>query len=895
VSQLPPAIGPYQVLRRLGGGGMGEVFLAHDPRLGRQVAIKRIRAEVGFDPSRRARFRREARLIAGLNHPAIVQVFDLWSEGDVDHIVMEYVPGASLRETLKEGPLPLDRGLAIAVSIAEGLAYAHRQDVVHRDLKTENVLLTPEGDAKIVDFGIARRLLGEPGEETLTMEGAVLGTCRTMAPEQASGEPSGPRSDLFSFGVLLYELFTGRSPFLAKTHAATLQRILDPQDRPQPVCAVAPGVPQELSSLIDQLLEKVPVFRPRDAEEVLHRLRELASTADGERQETATLPPTVPERSGGTPEVHWSPHPSVPRGEAASAPVRRGTTARQRWLLAVVALGVALLVVMYSRRSGPVPPRPDPEALLHVAVLKSEYQGGPPSVETQLLALAIRDAIQTHLRSLDRVVLIDPTQVDFLSGELAEIAEALAVDEVVRSTFSCQRHLCDVQVERVQFGGLRSKQEFVAWDREIEVPFTDSPQATRKIAGLIQEGYAELRSRPGTTESVASDEDRKDYLQIELALGENPDGWSRRQIFDRLREIRERSPKFVAPHLLEAQLAINEYSTTHDPKQRERALERVKSAQEIAPNDLEVCITLVWVQYQAELFHEAKASLVRCEQQAPDEIRVLDLKARLLAKDNRPEALDTYSTVVKRQPSWFRWYEYAKLAWQQGEIDLAREALDSLFAIYPDNALGLQLRATIELTNGDPESAVERYEQLTASTPDRSALVNLGLARMLLHEYDGAAEVIQQAVQGASHHGEIHLGLADARWLQGRQGEAKRLYHRVLELSENAAGEAGWKRPMIRAQALAHLGQRQEAVKELQEALGLAPEDSGDAAYEAALVYALVGERESAVKYARKARELGWSRHWFRLPWFDDLHKNPDFRALLQESESSKDEAAPPS
>src|SRR6266852_6307675 len=133
-------IGPYRVIRDLGAGGMGEVFLAHDPRLQRKVAIKRIRASSGESSVRRERFLREARLAASLNHPAIVQVFDLLSDEGTDSIVMEYVPGTSLHQALKQGPLPLAQGLAIAVTAAEGLAYAHRQGILHRDLKTENVL-----------------------------------------------------------------------------------------------------------------------------------------------------------------------------------------------------------------------------------------------------------------------------------------------------------------------------------------------------------------------------------------------------------------------------------------------------------------------------------------------------------------------------------------------------------------------------------------------------------------------------------------------------------------------------------------------------------------------------------------------------------------------------------
>jgi serine/threonine-protein kinase len=224
MSEIPQKIGPYRVLQRLGAGGMGEVFLAHDERLDRRVAVKRIRPDAKISPDQRERFRREARVAARLNHPAIVQVYDILAEGDVEHIVMEYVEGASLRDLASQGPLDLDLTLRLAREIADGLDAAHHEGIVHRDLKTENVLVTRTGHAKISDFGIAKRLLAGPPEPELTGADMVVGTYRVMSPEQARGEAVDHRSDLFSFGILLYEILTGRSPFTAENALATLSR-----------------------------------------------------------------------------------------------------------------------------------------------------------------------------------------------------------------------------------------------------------------------------------------------------------------------------------------------------------------------------------------------------------------------------------------------------------------------------------------------------------------------------------------------------------------------------------------------------------------------------------------------------------------------------------------------
>jgi serine/threonine protein kinase len=271
-SELPEKIGAYRVLSRIAVGGMGEVLLGHDDGLDRPVAIKRIRAEVAEDSVRRRRFEREARLAAKLDHSAIVRVYGFEREGPVESIVMEYAPGKTLRFLLKVGPFPVRYALMLAIEIADGLAHAHERGVLHRDLKTENVLVTEDAHAKILDFGIAKWLLAE--DEGLTHSSTLLGTCRAMSPEQAFGLELDHRSDLFSFGTLLYEMLTGISPFETVNDLVTLKRLSG--DPHKPLLEVDPSIPAELAALVDDLLEKKPEDRPRDAYEVRERLLRIA-------------------------------------------------------------------------------------------------------------------------------------------------------------------------------------------------------------------------------------------------------------------------------------------------------------------------------------------------------------------------------------------------------------------------------------------------------------------------------------------------------------------------------------------------------------------------------------------------------------------------------------------
>lgn len=271
IALLPEHIGPYRVLGRLATGGMGEILLGHDGGLDRPVAIKRLRAEISHDSRKRERFHREARLAAHLDHSAIVRVYDLVVEGSIENIVMEYVDGKNLRFLLKGGPFPVRYGLCLANEVADGLTHAHDRDIVHRDLKSENILVTDDAHAKITDFGIAKHLLAK--DEALTQSSAVLGTIRAMSPEQALGQDVDQRSDLFSLGVLLYEVMTAQSPFETTNDLITLKRLTS--DPHPPILQLQPELPADLVALIDALLEKKPENRPQETRAVREELRAI--------------------------------------------------------------------------------------------------------------------------------------------------------------------------------------------------------------------------------------------------------------------------------------------------------------------------------------------------------------------------------------------------------------------------------------------------------------------------------------------------------------------------------------------------------------------------------------------------------------------------------------------
>ena len=273
---LPPGtkLGPFEIVGPLGIGGMGEVYRARDTRLGRDVAIKILPKEMSADPARRQRFEREAKTISGLNHPNICTLHDVGSQDGLDYIVMECVEGDTLAKRLEKGPVLLEQVLKYGAQIAEALDKAHRAGIVHRDLKPGNVMLT-SGGAKLLDFGLAKPAALMSGATTtavaavqspVTQEGTIVGTFQYMSPEQVEGKEVDARSDIFSFGAVLYEMVTGKKAFEGKSHLSVASAILEKE--PAPISEVKPLTPPALDHVIRKCLAKIPDDRWQSAADI---------------------------------------------------------------------------------------------------------------------------------------------------------------------------------------------------------------------------------------------------------------------------------------------------------------------------------------------------------------------------------------------------------------------------------------------------------------------------------------------------------------------------------------------------------------------------------------------------------------------------------------------------
>ncbi len=831
----PQTVGRYRILRELGRGGMGTVYLAYDPELDRHVAIKGLGAGQAT-AERRQRLRREARAAAALIHPNIAQVYDVLSEGEKDYVVMELVEGKSLAENLVTGPLSPAEVARLGAQVAEALAFAHRKGIIHRDIKSENIMLTPDGKVKVLDFGLAH-ILTLPPDQRLTQEGLVVGTSRAMSPEQAMGKPLDARSDIFSLGSLLYEAACGEPAFAGETVLETMHKVVRAEF--VPLRQKAPHVPKQLAEVIERCLARDPADRFQNAMEVA-RLLDVGSRTFGTLQLAPVAGPT--------------------------ALVQR-LVQRLPWVLAGVAL-LAVLSALVAWLGWLAPRKP-----LMVAVLP--VSGALPA-SSPLAGTAVAEALTGFLANLEGVHVVAGREVRAVYREQAsvrELAAALGVEEVVEAVALPANQVESLRLELRRVEGSTGR---IRWSRQLEVGSQDLSVLQDRLTTALADGFRSFASRrrlrPPPREALEA------YLEAKSRLDAGRASTGYREELALLARVEELAPDFAEAFLAHASIERFLAGNTGDPQRFARAEELLARAAKADPDHPELPLRKAQLARARGDEEEAVAMLRQLTQRRPgDPAAWAALGAALSRLGQVAESEKAFARALSLQPAITIWDSLSSARADRGDFAGARTAAEEILRRAPEHPLGLFRLAYVAGLVGDFAACEGLYARLYPQTRSLLDLLNWGTCAFYGDKLEQAEKLYRLALERAPSDPRPWANLADTYLWQGRQKEAREHYARALELlAQRLVPTHSALHPHI----LAHLGRLEEAVIKAQEAVAAAPNRNWNL-FVAAEVAALAGDKVSMLAFAKRALALAAPKAWFNGPEFAPYWSLPEFQALF--------------
>jgi serine/threonine protein kinase/tetratricopeptide (TPR) repeat protein len=815
-------ISHYKILSKLGEGGMGVVYKAEDTKLKRTVALKFISPQALREEDDKTRFIHEAQAAAALTHPGICTVYEIDEADGRTFIAMECIEGESLKEKIASGPLRLDETLSIVTQIAEGLEKAHDKGTIHRDIKSANIMVTPDGQVKIMDFGLAKA----SGATKVTKTGTTVGTVAYMSPEQARGEAVDSRSDVWSLGVVLYEMLTGQLPFKGDYGDAVVYSMLN--EVPEPVTALRTGVPMELERIVGKALQKEMSTRYQSAAEVLADLRRLRSEQ-----------------------------------EVVATPVQRGKRVRARSVVlagvaAVVVIGGYLLASQFLWR-----PQKELLSVREKSVAVLPFENMVPGPENEWFSNGITEDIITQLSKIGELSVISRTSVMLYKDSdksMRQIGEELGVASILEG--SVRRSGDRVRIVS-QLIDARTDEHIWAetYDREMEDIFDIQSEVAQKIAlalkaKLSPEEKERIEEKP--TESLTAYDyylkGREYYYRYRKQDNENAIG-----LFKRALELDpgyalayaglgdaygQRVWKFgFASAWVDSAIEVSEKAISINPGCAEaykalglayhargwlrKGLEAYRKAVGLNPNYYPAVGNIGVVNFEIGELNEAlwwyKKALVLNPTDARRYARIGYLYSIL---GDYAEAERWINRALELQPDYVD--ARVGLIWiylERGKHDEARMQSHRILSIAPDDDWALEVAGDVELFDGKIEQAKHYYERAMELIPSEvSEMFDVSLPVSLAHIY----------------------------WKEGREEEAREL-----------------------------LG---ECLKSCQKQLGKGSEGYYDL-YLVAVINAIQGRKAEAREWLQKAIDAGWRRHrWASVnPLFENIHNDLQFKKMMAE------------
>lgn len=860
---LGAKLGPYEILSPIGAGGMGEVYCARDTRLDRRVAVKILPQHLAVTPEMKQRFDREARAVSSLSHPHICALYDVGHQDGTDFLVMEFLEGETLAQRIATGPLQVREAVHIAAQVASGLAEAHARGVIHRDVKPSNIILTNQGFAKIVDFGLARVLAAD----TTGLTKGVTGTINYMSPEQALGKPLDPRTDVWSLGVVLLEMLTARSPFQRENVTASLFAIIN-----EPPGQIPDFIPPELKKIIYRSLSKDPAGRYTDCRSMLDDLETFRSSYISSKEgsvdpnaPTMTLRPAELRKYAERASVSaWTP-PPVPR-----------KSARKWWVTA----GAAVVLIAIALALSPV--RAALAKLIfgapqnHVAVLPFENIGNNPS--NAPLAEGLMDSLSGALSNLDigdQSLWVVPSsvvrarKVDDPSAALRQLGATLVVQG------SIERDGKDV---RLNVNLINAKTLRQIGSAQFEDPTGDlatiQNEAVSRLANLMG-----LSVTPDMLKNTGGKANPAAYQSYLTALGyiqryDKPGNLD--LAIASLNDAVKTDPSFAVGYAELGEAYRLKYALTKDPQWIDEATANCGKAVQLNDHLPDAYVTLGRI-------HDAAGKHDLAAQEFQHALRLNPRSADALtgmahAYENAGRLGDAGASFRKaaalRPDYWGGWNDLGSFFMRQRRYADALAQFQRVIQLTPDNAPAYTNLGNAYLFLGQAVDAERAYEKSVSIAPSYAGFANLGTLYYNDKHYQDSAVMTKKALQLNDKDFRLWANLALAYKHLNQPDNAAAASEKQLQLLIPLAKAQPDDASLQSALAVLYAGKKQqsEAMAHLNSALALSPDDPF-VLDDVAEAYEVLGDRLQAIRYMERALEKGYPLGY--------LTSDPAMRGLL--------------
>jgi serine/threonine-protein kinase len=776
-------LGNYKILEKLGAGGQGTVYKAVDSKLGRTVVIKVLPEELVAKEANRKRFEREARLASSLDHPNICTIFDLNVIDGVHFIAMQYIAGRNVRQLVNGRPLQLESALSVAIQVTDALAIAHAQGIIHRDIKAGNVMVDPKGQAKVLDFGLAK-LLDDDAARTsgihhteLTEVGIPYGTATYAAPEQARGDRVDSRADIFSTGVLLYEMLTGTWPFKGKTAVDVRHAVL--HEEPVPLNIARPDpVPERLQQILDRALKK----NPRD------RYQQVAQFRD----ELRTVVRDLAVTSGAI--IDESGSPVAPRHLNKEGAIARAV----RWFKNVT--GTETSAGSTGRRSTVSQPRDAHETPTtlgdherkSIAIMPFKNLGNDP--ETAFYEFSLADAVITELARVRSLVVRPSSVIVKYQGQQfdpGDVGRELSVDAILTGSFLRAKDRLRVTVQLLD---VRTSE--IIWSDRIDADASDIIAVQDTIVQHIVDGLRiELSpdervdlAKGSTTDAAASEE----YLRGRNCMGQfiyhTIDLADLESAINHFQRATELDPKFAMAHSALGSCYVNRVlKGLGEAKDHETAETEFNKALALDPKLLEARMQMIFIYLTRGQKPKAREEVVLLREEYPNDVGVHFVRGVLARLDSEYErALRSFDRMVRLNPNErvVTSYNRARIYMYQQRYEEALQELDQGAEMEPDHPVMKTIRARVLFYRGEVDAATRILEQLLERHPKMDGIrpvLAICFSAQGKHELANQQLTERVKVAAAADH-DIAYWLASAYLLQGRQVLALKWLEKAINL-----------------------------------------------------------------------------------------------------------------